>query len=410
MEKRVVITGLGAVSPLGNDVKSTWENMKKGVNGIDTVTKFDASGYKCTLAGEVRGFDPALYMPKGDVRKTDPYCQYALAAAVQAYEDGGMTEESVAPERFGVYIGSGIGGIHTLVAEHAKLIEKGPGRVSPFFVPMMIANIASGTVAIRYNAQGPNIAVVTACATSTNSIGEAYRAIKHGYADVMLAGGSEAAITPMCFAGFISCQALSQSTDKDRASIPFDKERGGFVMGEGGAVVLLEEYEHAKARGAKIYAEVVGYGCTNDAYHMTAPNPEAVASAKAIELAAKEGGISAGRDVYVNAHGTSTPLNDKTETRALKRAFGEDAYKLHVSSTKSMTGHMLGAAGGIEAIASVLALHEGVVPPTINYKVKDEECDLDITPGEAVSAPLQFALSTSLGFGGHNGCLAFRKL
>ena len=410
MEKRVVVTGLGAVSPLGNDVKSTWENMKKGVNGIDTVTKFDASGYKCTLAGEVRGFDPALYMPKGDVRKTDPYCQYALAAAVQAYEDGGMTEESVAPERFGVYIGSGIGGIHTLVAEHAKLIENGPGRVSPFFVPMMIANIASGTVAIRYNAQGPNIAVVTACATSTNSIGEAYRAIKHGYADVMLAGGSEAAITPMCFAGFISCQALSQSTDKDRASIPFDKERGGFVMGEGGAVVLLEEYEHAKARGAKIYAEVVGYGCTNDAYHMTAPNPEAVASAKAIELAAKEGGISAGRDVYVNAHGTGTPLNDKTETRALKRAFGEDAYKLHVSSTKSMTGHMLGAAGGIEAIASVLALHEGVVPPTINYKVKDEECDLDITPGEAVSAPLKFALSTSLGFGGHNGCLAFRKL
>ena len=410
MEKRVVVTGLGAVSPLGNDVKSTWENMKKGVNGIDTVTKFDASGYKCTLAGEVRGFDPALYMPKGDVRKTDPYCQYALAAAVQAYEDGGMTEESIAPERFGVYIGSGIGGIHTLVAEHAKLIEKGPGRVSPFFVPMMIANIASGTVAIRYNAQGPNIAVVTACATSTNSIGEAYRAIKHGYADVMLAGGSEAAITPMCFAGFISCQALSQSTDKDRASIPFDKERGGFVMGEGGAVVLLEEYEHAKARGAKIYAEVVGYGCTNDAYHMTAPNPEAVASAKAIELAAKEGGISAGRDVYVNAHGTGTPLNDKTETRALKRAFGEDAYKLHVSSTKSMTGHMLGAAGGIEAIASVLALHEGVVPPTINYKVKDEECDLDITPNEAVSAPLKFALSTSLGFGGHNGCLAFRKL
>ena len=410
MEKRVVVTGLGAVSPLGNDVKSTWENMKKGVNGIDTVTKFDASGYKCTLAGEVRGFDPALYMPKGDVRKTDPYCQYALAAAVQAYEDGGMTEESVAPERFGVYIGSGIGGIHTLVAEHAKLIEKGPGRVSPFFVPMMIANIASGTVAIRYNAQGPNIAVVTACATSTNSIGEAYRAIKHGYADVMLAGGSEAAITPMCFAGFISCQALSQSTDKDRASIPFDKERGGFVMGEGGAVVLLEEYEHAKARGAKIYAEVVGYGCTNDAYHMTAPNPEAVASAKAIEHAAKEGGISAGRDVYVNAHGTGTPLNDKTETRALKRAFGEDAYKLHVSSTKSMTGHMLGAAGGIEAIASVLALHEGVVPPTINYKVKDEECDLDITPGEAVSAPLQFALPTSLGFGGHNGRLAFRKL
>ena len=410
MEKRVVVTGLGAVSPLGNDVKTTWENMKKGVNGIDTVTKFDASGYKCTFAGEVRGFDPTLYMPKGDVRKTDLYCQYAVAAATQAYEDSGMTAESVAPERFGVYIGSGIGGINTLVTEHTKLIEKGPGRVSPFFVPMMISNIASGTVAIKYHAQGPNVAIVTACATSTNSIGEAYRAIKHGYADAMLAGGSEAAVMPLCFAGFISCQALSQATDKDRASIPFDKERSGFVMGEGGAVLMLEEYEHAKARGAKIYAEVVGYGCTNDAYHMTAPDPDAGPSARAIELAAKEGGIVAGRDVYVNTHGTGTPLNDKTETRALKRTFGEDAYKLHISSTKSMTGHMLGAAGGIEALASVLALDEGVIPPTINYRVKDEECDLDITPNEAVKADLKFALSTSLGFGGHNGCLAFRKI
>lgn len=410
MEKRVVVTGLGAVSPLGNDAKTTWENMKKGVCGIDTVTKFDITDYKCKFAGEVRGFDPTLYMPKGDVRKTDLYCQYAVAAATQAYEDSGMTAESVDPERFGVYIGSGIGGIHTLVTEHSKLVEKGPGRVSPYFVPMMISNIASGTVAIKYNAQGPNIAVVTACATSTNSIGEAYRAIKHGYADAMLAGGSEAAITPLCFAGFISCQALSQAEDKNRASIPFDKERAGFVMGEGGAVVMLEEYEHAKARGAKIYAEVVGYGCTNDAYHMTAPNPEAIASAKAIELAAKEGGIAAGRNVYVNAHGTGTPLNDKTETLALKRAFGQGAYELRVSSTKSMTGHMLGAAGGIEAIASILALDEGIVPPTVNYRVKDEECDLDITPNEAVKADLKFALSTSLGFGGHNGCLAFRKI
>ena len=410
MEKRVVVTGLGAVSPLGNDAKTTWENMKKGVCGIDTVTKFDITDYKCKFAGEVRGFDPTLYMPKGDVRKTDLYCQYAVAAATQAYEDSGMTAESVDPERFGVYIGSGIGGIHTLVTEHSKLVAKGPGRLSPYFVPMMISNIASGTVAIKYNAQGPNIAVVTACATSTNSIGEAYRAIKHGYADAMLAGGSEAAITPLCFAGFISCQALSQAEDKNRASIPFDKERAGFVMGEGGAVVMLEEYEHAKARGAKIYAEVVGYGCTNDAYHMTAPNPEAIASAKAIELAAKEGGIAAGRNVYVNAHGTGTPLNDKTETLALKRAFGQGAYELRVSSTKSMTGHMLGAAGGIEAIASILALDEGIVPPTVNYRVKDEECDLDITPNEAVKADLKFALSTSLGFGGHNGCLAFRKI
>ena len=410
MEKRVVVTGLGAVTPLGNDVKTTWNNMKAGVLGIDTVTKFDATGYKCTFAGEVRGFDPTLYMPKGEVRKTDLYCQYAVAAATQAYEDSGLAEGSVAPDRFGVYIGSGIGGIGTLVTEHTKLIEKGPGRISPFFVPMMISNIASGTVAIKYHAQGPNIGIVTACATSTNSIGEAYRAIKHGYADVMLAGGSEAAITPLCFAGFISCQALSQATDKTRASIPFDKERAGFTMGEGGAVVMLEEYEHAKARGAKIYAEVVGYGCTNDAYHMTAPDPEATASARAVELAAKEGGIVAGLDVYVNAHGTGTPLNDKTETRMLKKVFGDGTYKLHVSSTKSMTGHMLGAAGGVEAIASVLALHEGVVPPTINYRVKDEDCDLDITPNEAVSAPLAAALSTSLGFGGHNGCLAFRKV
>lgn len=410
MTKRVVVTGLGAVTPLGNDVKTTWENMKKGVNGIDTVTKFDASEYKCRLAGEVRGFDAALYMPKGDLRKTDLYTQYAVAAATQAYEDSGMTAESVSPDRFGVYIGSGIGGIHTLISEHAKFIEKGPGRVSPFFVPMMISNIASGTVAIKYNAQGPNIGIVTACATSTNSIGEAYRVIKHGYADAMLAGGSEAAIVPICFTGFISCQALSQAEDKDRASIPFDKERGGFIMGEGGAVVMLEEYEHAKARGAKIYAEVVGYGCTNDAYHMTAPNPEAVASARAIELAAKEGGVTADGHLYINAHGTGTPLNDKTETAAIKRVFGQDAYKLHVSSTKSMTGHMLGAAGGVEAIASVLALDEGVIPPTINYKVKDEECDLDITPNAAAEAELTFAMSTSLGFGGHNGCLAFKKI
>ncbi len=410
MEKRVVVTGLGAVSPLGNDVKTTWENMKNGVCGIDTVSKFDASEFKCTLAGEVRGFDPTLYMPKGEVRKTDLYAQYAVAAATQAYEDSGMTAEDVAPDRFGVYIGSGIGGIQTLITEHTKLIEKGPARISPFFVPMMISNIASGTVAIKYNAQGPNIGIVTACATSTNSIGEAYRAIKHGYADVMLAGGSEAAITPLCFAGFLSCQALSQSADKERASIPFDKERAGFVMGEGGAVMMLEEYEHARARGAKIYAEVVGYGCTNDAYHMTAPNPEAVASSRAISLAASEGGIRASREVYVNAHGTGTPLNDKTETNALKRAFGADAYALRVSSTKSMTGHMLGAAGGIEAIASVLALCDGVVPATIHYRVKDEECDLDVTPNAAAEAKLQYALSTSLGFGGHNGCLAFKKI
>lgn len=408
MERRVVVTGLGAVTPLGNDVKSTWENMIAGKNGIDFVTAFDIGSFKAKLAGEVKGFDPALYMPKGDVRKTDLYAQYALAAAVQAVEDSKI-EGTVEPDRMGVYIGSGIGGIHTLVAEHAKGMEKGWNRISPYFVPMMISNIASGTVAIRYNAQGPNIAVVTACATSTNSIGEAFRAVRHGYADAMIAGGSEAAINEICFGGFISCQALSQSEDKDRASIPFDKERGGFVMGEGGGVLVLEELERAKKRGAKIYAEVVGYACTNDAYHMTAPNPEAIASSRAIILASKEGGVVADEKLYINAHGTGTPLNDKTETAAIKKAFGENAYKLHVSSTKSMTGHMLGAAGAVEAIAAVKALAEGVIPPTINYRVKDDECDLDVTPNVAVRAPLEFALSTSLGFGGHNGCLAFRK-
>ena len=406
--KRVVVTGLGAVTPLGNDVKTTWDNMIAGKNGIDFVTAFDPAECKAKLAAEVKNFEPTLYMPKGDVRKTDLYAQYAIAAAAQAVDDSKI-EGTVSPDRFGVYIGSGIGGIHTLVAEHKKGLEKGMNRISPFFVPMMISNIASGTVAIRYNAQGPNIAVVTACATSTNSIGEAFRVIKHGYADAMLAGGSEAAINELCFGGFISCQALSQSEDRDRASIPFDRERAGFVMGEGGGVVVLEELEHALARGAHIYAEVVGYACTNDAFHMTAPNPEAIASARAIELAAKEGGVVADEKLYINAHGTGTPLNDKTETAAIKKAFGEKAYDLHVSSTKSMTGHMLGAAGAVEAIASVKALEAGMIPPTINYCVPDEECDLNITPNFAVKAELQYAMSISLGFGGHNGCLAFKK-
>ena len=407
--KRVAVTGLGAVTPLGNDVNTTWQNMIAGTNGIDFVKAFDPTEFKAKLAGEVKNFDPTLYMPKGDVRKTDLYTQYAVAAAAQAMEDSKI-EGTVAPDRLGVYIGSGIGGIHTLVAEHQKGLEKGMNRISPFFVPMMISNIASGTVAIRYNAQGPNIAVVTACATSTNSIGEAYRAIKHGYADAMIAGGSEAAVNEICFGGFISCQALSQSEDRNRGSIPFDKERAGFVMGEGGGILVLEEYEHAKARGAHIYAEVVGYACTNDAYHMTAPNPEAVASSRAIQLAAQEGGVVCNEKLYINAHGTGTALNDKTETAAIKKASGADAYKLHVSSTKSMTGHMLGAAGAVEAIAAIKALETGVIPPTINYRVKDEDCDLDITPNQAVKVDLQFAMSTSLGFGGHNGCLAFKKV
>ena len=388
--RRVVITGLGAISPLGNNVQTTWKNMINGVNGIDKVTRFDGTNFKSKLAAEVKNFDPLLYFAKSDIRRTDLYTQYAIAAATEAYEDSKI-EGHVDSERFGVYFGSGIGGIQTFTEQAQVLIEKGPARISPFFIPMMISNMASGTIAIRFKANGPNIAIVSACATSTHCIGEAFRTIKHGYADVMLAGGSEAAISPLSFAGFINIQALSQSQDKNRASIPFDKERAGFIMGEGGAALMLEELEHAKKRGAKIYAELVSYGCTNDAFHSTAPNPEAIASAKAIELTLKEGNIT-GTDIYINAHGTSTALNDKTETLAIKRVFGEDAYKLQISSTKSMTGHMLGAAGAIEAIASVKALQEGIIPPTINYQVPDSDCDLNITPNKAVKRDVQFAL------------------
>ena len=401
---------MGAITPLGLSAQTSWQAMKEGKNGIDRITRFDLTDFKATLAAEVKGFDPANFdMSKGVSRKMDLFTQYAVAAADQAIADSGI-DSHVDPERYGVYLGSGIGGITTLMTEHSKLLTGGVKKISPFFVPMMIVNMASGTVAMRHGCKGPSLPVVTACATSTNAIGEAYRAIKHGYADAIVAGGSEAAINPLAIGGFIACMALSFSEDKDRASLPFDKERGGFVMGEGSGVIVLEEYEHALSRGAKIYAEVVGYGNTNDAYHMTAPDPEAKSSAKAIELAVKEAGITDAAKVYVNAHGTGTALNDKTETAALKRVFGDDAYKLKVSSTKSMTGHMLGAAGAVEAIASVMALCDGVIPPTINYRVKDDDCDLDVTPNVAVKDQKQFALSSSLGFGGHNGCLAFKRV
>ena len=335
--------------------------------------------------------------------------QYALAAAKEAMADSGIIGQ-VAPERLGVYFGSGIGGFETFDSEHTKLIEKGPRRVSPHFIPMMIANIAAGTIAIKYGATGPCLPVTTACATGTNAVGEAFRAVRYGYADAILAGGSEAAITPMGFAGFINCMALSTSEDPEAASIPFDKRRGGFVMGEGAGALLLEEYEHAKARGAKIYAEISGYGCTCDAYHVTAPHPEAEGGARAIRLAVEETGKTpdAAR-VYINAHGTSTPLNDKAETAAIKKVFGADAYRVLVSSTKSMTGHMLGAAGAVEAIAAVLALRDGVAPPTIGYQEPDPDCDLDYVPNQAREAALDMALSVSLGFGGHNACVAFTK-
>ena len=408
--RRVVITGLGAVTPIGLTAAESWQAVKDGVCGIAPIAQFDPTDLKVHLAAEVKGFVPENYMSKPEAKRMGRFTQMAVVSAKEALDGAGFTLDEAEADRCGVIVSSGIGGLSITEAEHDKGKEKGWDRVSPFYIPMGICNMAAGQIAIHTGFRGMCSCPVTACTGGTNAVGDAFHYIRDGYADVMLCGGTESAVTPLAIGAFTSMKALTQNPDPKRASIPFDAERSGFVLGEGAAILLLEELEHAKARGARILAEVVGYGATCDAYHMTAPNPEAVASAKAIELAAKEGGISAGRDVYVNAHGTGTPLNDKTETRALKRAFGEDAYKLHVSSTKSMTGHMLGAAGGIEAIASVLALHEGVVPPTINYKVKDEECDLDITPNEAVSAPLQFALSTSLGFGGHNGCLAFRKL
>lgn len=407
--RRVAVTGMGAITPVGNSVDEFWKNLLNGVNGIDRITHFDPTDFKATLAAEVKDFDPTQYMEKKDARKLDLFAQYALAAASEAVNDSEISEK-IDPERFGVYYGSGIGGFNTFTSEHTNLVEKGPKRVSPLFVPKMISNIAAGNIAIKYNAQGPCISISTACATGSSCIGEAYRAVKHGYADAVITGGSEASITPLAVAGFINCMALSESDDKDNASIPFDARRNGFIMGEGAGALVLEEYEHAKARGAKIYAEVVGYGSTCDAYHITAPQPEAKASSKCIADAAKEAGYTSSDSVYINAHGTSTPLNDKTETAAIKKVFGDNAYKMHISSTKSMTGHMLGAAGAVEAIASILALKDGIIPPTIGYKEKDEECDLDYTVNKALKADLTLALSNSLGFGGHNACVAFRKV
>lgn len=406
--KRVVVTGLGVISPVGSTVPEFWENLVGGKLGIDFITRFDTSDFKVKIAAEVKDFDPHRYMEKGEIRKTDLFAQYAVAAAVQAMEDSGISG-AVDPERLGVYVGSGTGGMSTFITECEKFLTSGPKRVSPFFVPMMISNMASGNIAIRFNAQGPCLPIVTACATSTHSVGEAFRAIKHGYADAIIAGGAEATINPLSIAGFTNCMALSTKNVPDEASIPFDKRRDGFVMGEGAGVLILEEYEHAKARNAKIYAEISGYGNTCDAYHITAPNPEALGGAKAISLAIEEANAQDEENIYINAHGTGTPLNDKSETLAIKVALGEKAYKACISSTKSMTGHMLGAAGAVEAIASVLALHDGVIPPTIGYREKDEECDLDYVPNEARQQQENLALSISLGFGGHNACVAFSR-
>lgn len=406
--RRVVVTGMGAITPVGNDVSTFWSSIVAGKNGIGPITRFDTTDFKAKLAAEVKDFDPNLYMEKPEIRKSDLFAQYGMAAAYQAVKDSGILE-NVAPDRLGVYVGSGIGGIATFTEEVIKLHDKGPRRVSPLFIPTMIANMAAGNIAIKFNAKGPCVPVTTACATGSTAIGEAYRAIKWGYADAIISGGAEAAIGPTGVAGFINCMALSSSTDPDAASIPFDKRRNGFVMGEGAGILILEEYGHAKARGAKIYAEMCGYGSTCDAYHMTAPDPEAGGAARAISDAVQEAGMVGETKVYFNAHGTSTPLNDKSETLAIKKAFGDDAYKILISSTKSMTGHMLGATGGVEAIAAIMAMREGVVPPTIGLKEPDPDCDLDYVPLVARKADINLALSVNLGFGGHNACLAFKK-
>ncbi len=407
---RVVITGMGAVTPVGCTVDTFWDSLKNGKSGIDYITRFDTTDFRVKVAAEIRDFDPLLYMGKPDVRRNDKFVQYAIAAASQAVSDSGI-ENNIAPERFGVYYGTGIGGFDTFVTEHNNLLERGPLRVSPLFIPKMIANMGAGNIAIKFGAKGPCISVSTACATGTTAIGEAYRAVKAGYADAIIAGGVEASICPMAVAAFMNCMALSESEDKDSASIPFDKRRNGFVMGEGAGALVVEDYEHALARNAKIYAEVVGYGSTCDAFHVTAPDDSAEASGRAISDCLKEAGRDfAPEKVYINAHGTSTPLNDKTETKAIKNAFGEDAYKLHISSTKSMTGHLLGAAGAVEGIAAVLSLRDNIVPPTIGYKEADEDCDLDCTPNKAKATEIELAMSTSLGFGGHNACIAFAKI
>ena len=407
--RRVVVTGMGAITPVGNDIDTMWANMLAGVNGVEKITSFDTSDLKVHLAGTVKNFEPEKYIEKRELRKLDIYCQYAIAAAQQAVDDSGILG-NINEERFGVYIGAGIGGLHSFVNNVTALNEGGPRKVSPFFIPMMIGNIATGNVAIRFKAKGVSLSVMSACATGTHSIGEAFHALKDGYADAIIAGGTEAVIAPLTIAGFQNMKALSTNEDPETASRPFDKNRDGFVMGEGAGMLVLEEYEHAKARGAKIYAEFAGYGNTCDAHHVTAPDPEGAGLARAIKIAMAEAGTTDDDQLYINAHGTSTHLNDLTETMAFKSALGEKAYDANISSTKSMTGHMLGATGAIEAIVSVLTLRDGMIPPTIHLNEQDEELDLNYTPNKAVKRDVTVAASTNLGFGGHDACVVFKKI
>ena len=413
MNRRVVVTGLGVISPLGNDVQTYWNNLLDGVCGIDYIKSIPDDDLPVKIAGEVKDFNPADYaIEPGFARKQDKFTIYAVAAAWQAVKQSGLSsaeDGNIAPFRFGVYVGSGIGGFATLMRESEKMFKEGTKWVSPLFIPTMISNIAAGNVAIRNNACGPCLPVVTACATSTHAIGEAFRAIKYGHADAIITGGTEAAINPLAIAGFANAKALSKAENPKYASLPFNKNRGGFVMAEGAAMLILEEYEHAKARGAEILAEICGYGNTCDAHHVTAPRPDGKTQAAAIRIALDEAGYTSDDVLYINAHGTGTALNDVSETAAFKIALGDDAYKAHISSTKGGVGHMLGAAGAVEAVASILALKNGIVPPTINLDEVEPECDLDYTPNKPVEAKLTMAISDSLGFGGHNGCIAFKK-
>lgn len=408
MGKRVVVTGMGAITPIGLNVGEFWAGVKEGKIGFDTITKFDASGYKCKIAAEVKDFEGKNYMDFKAAKRMELFSQYAVAAAKEAMEDAGLDMEKEDPYRVGVSVGSGIGSLQAMEREHVKLLEKGPSRINPLMVPLMICNMAAGNVSIQFGLKGKNINVVTACATGTNSIGEAFRSIQYGEADVMVAGGTESSITPIGIAGFTALTALTSSDDKYRCSIPFDKERSGFVMGEGSAIVVLEELEHAKKRGAKIYAEVAGYGCTADAFHITSPAEDGEGAAKAMEFAMADAGVKPEEITYINAHGTSTHHNDLFETRAIKKAFGNHAKDIRINSTKSMVGHLLGAAGAVEFVTCVKELEEGYIHRTVGYQVPDEECDLDYCR-EAVEGEFRYALSNSLGFGGHNATIIIKK-
>ncbi|MFI3200005.1 MAG: beta-ketoacyl-ACP synthase II [Eubacteriales bacterium] len=409
MKRRVVITGMGAVTPIGNDVTTFWDNIKNGVCGIDLITSYDATNQRVKLAAEIKGLNFLDYIPKSELRKMDLFTKYAVIASKEAFISSGIILDDSNSERCGIILSSGIGGIGTISQEQTRGCERGYDKVSPYFIPMSIVNIAAGTVAINHGIKGMCNCVVTACAGGTNAIGDAFRYIRDGYSEMMLCGGAEASITPLAMGGFTSLRALSESTDKKRASIPFDAKRNGFVMGEGAGMLFLEEYEHALQRNATIYGEIIGYGVSCDAYHITAPDPTGSGACKSMLNALKDASLSPTSIDYINAHGTSTPLNDKGETIAVKNLFGEHSYHLYMSSTKSMTGHLLGASGAIEAIATTMALKDGFIPPTINYQVPDEECDLSIVPNAGIEKEIQYAMSNSLGFGGHNATLLFQK-